>query len=105
MAYDMKETFCEILELDNKREAEILLDAWVEWAISEGCGPIVERTERFWKKKGCILAWFDYRINNGVAEGINSKIQKTKAAAYGYPNLDHFVAMCMYRFGNVVVAF
>lgn len=105
LAYDMKESFCEILELDNKTEAEALLDAWIEWAVNEGCEPMAERAEKFAMKKNRILAWFDHRINNGVAEGINSKIQKTKAAAYGYPNLDHFAAMCMYRFGNLVIAF
>jgi transposase len=46
-----------------------------------------------------------HRVNNGTAEGINSKIQKTKSVAYGYPNLDNFASMCMYRFGNLVVAF
>ncbi len=44
-------------------------------------------------------------MNNGVAEGINSKIQKTKDAAYVYPNLDRFASMCMFRFGNLAISF
>lgn len=105
LAYDMKEEFCEVLECADMYEAQEAFEEWYAWVMIQGCQEMRERAERFKLKIDRILAWFDHRVNNGVAEGINSKIQKTKDAAYGYPNLDHFASMCMFRFGNLVIAF
>ena len=105
LAYDMKEEFCEVLECSDMYEAQTAFEEWYAWVAVQGCEEMVERAKRFKLKIGRILAWFDHRVNNGVAEGINSKIQKTKDAAYGYPNLNHFASMCMFRFGNLVIAF
>lgn len=105
LAYDMKEEFCEVLECGGMYEAQAAFEEWYAWVTVQGCDEMVKRAERFKEKIDRILAWFDHRVNNGVAEGINSKIQKTKDAAYGYPNLDHFASMCMFRFGNLVIAF
>jgi len=66
---------------------------------------MIKRAQLFIRKADRILAWFDHRVNNGVVEGINSKIHKTKAAAYRYPNLNNFAMMCMYKYSNMVVTF
>ena len=105
LAYDMKEAFCEILDNTDMYEAQQDFEEWYSWVMLYGCREMRERASKFMRKIDRILAWFDHRVNNGTAEGINSKIQKTKNAAYGYPNLDNFASMCMYRFGNLVVAF
>ena len=105
MAYDMKEMFCDILDNTDMYEAQQDFEEWYSWVMLYGCREMRERASKFMRKIDRILAWFDHRVNNGTAEGINSKIQKTKNAAYGYPNLDNFASMCMYRFGNLVVAF
>lgn len=105
LEYDMKEEFCEVLECRGMYEAQVAFEEWYAWVTVQGCDEMVKRAERFKQKIDRILAWFDHKVNNGVAEGINSKIQKTKDAAYRYPNLDHFASMCMFRFGNLVIAF
>ena len=105
LAYDMKEMFCDVLDNTDMYEAQQDFEEWYSWVMLYGCREMRERASKFMRKIDRILAWFDHRVNNGTAEGINSKIQKTKSAAYGYPNLDNFASMCMYRFGNLVVAF
>lgn len=105
LAYDMKEGFCSILENTDMYEAQAEFEEWYAWVMSCGCPEMVKRAEIFLLKANRILAWFDHRVNNGVAEGINSKIQKTKSAAYGYSNIVNFSAMCLYRYGDLVVAF
>lgn len=105
LAYDMKEAFCEILDNTDMFEAQVDLEEWFAWVRVQGCPEMVKRAEIFLSKANRILAWFDHRVNNGVAEGINSKIQKTKSAAYGYSNVVNFSTMCMFRFGNLVIAF
>ena len=105
LAFDMKEEFCQILECNDADEAAEMFEEWYSWVRIHGCREMVERAEKFWKKLDRILSWFDHKVNNGVAEGINSKIQKTKDAAYGYPNLDHFASMCMFRFSNLAIVF
>jgi len=64
-----------------------------------------KRAEFYERKLDRILAWFDNRVTNAVAESINSMIQKTKAAACGYSNLQNFISMCIFRFGRLSIRF
>jgi transposase len=46
-----------------------------------------------------ILNWFVYRISNGVAEGINTKVNQIKRAAYGYKNMVFFKLKILQKCG------
>jgi transposase len=37
-----------------------------------------------------LLSYFDHRINNGKAEGINNKIKVLKRQAYGFRDQEYF---------------
>ena len=52
-----------------------------------------------------IMRWFDTRISNGFAEGINSLIQTTKRVARGYRNIENFIAMVYLRNGHLIIDF
>ncbi|MFV0506802.1 MAG: transposase, partial [Bacteroidales bacterium] len=41
------------------------------------------------------------RINNGILEGINSKIQLAKKRARGYRNIDNFINMIYFIAGKL----
>ncbi len=41
------------------------------------------------------------KINNGVLEGINSKIQLAKKRARGYRNIQNFINMIYFISGNL----
>lgn len=50
-----------------------------------------------------IMRWFDTRISNGFAEGINSLIQTTKRVARGYRSIANFIAMVYLRNGHLII--
>lgn len=105
LAYDMKETFCQIYECKTREEAEEFFRQWYGWVMSCNVKEFRKRAEFFEGKLNRILSWFDHRVSNSVAECVNSMIQKTKAAACGYSNMQNFIHMCMFRFGRLCIRF
>ena len=59
-------------------------DKWYAWVIRCRLEPIKERARMLKNHLPHILTYFMHRINNAVAEGLNSKIQTVKANARGY---------------------
>lgn len=105
LAYDMKETFCQIYECNTREEAKEFFDQWYGWVWSCSIKEFRKRAEIFKGKLDRILSWFDNKVSNSVAECMNSMIQKTKAAACGYSNMGNFINMCMFRFGRLTIRF
>jgi len=103
LAFDMKEAFCNILDNTDMYEAQAEFEEWYAWVMTEGCIEMKERARKFMAKVKRIMAWFDHRVNNGTAEGINSMIKKTKSQACGYSNLRNFISMCLFRHGKLTV--
>lgn len=103
LAFDMKEAFCEILTNTDMYEAQDDFEEWFWWVENQGCEEMKERCRKFKKKIDRILAWFDHKVSNGVAEGINAMIKKTNAEAFGYWNLTNFISMCLFRHGELVL--
>ena len=48
-----------------------------------------------------IVAYICSKLNNGLLEGINSKIQTIKRVARGFRYTDHFKKMILFVFGNI----
>ena len=75
---------------DNKHDAALVLDDWIEQARNSGVKPLMTVADTFLKHHDGILAWYDFPITNGKLEGINNKIKTMKRQAYGYRDMPFF---------------
>lgn len=89
-AYYLKESLRRVWWQDNKHDAALVLDDWIEQARESGLKPMVSVADTFQRHRDGILAWYDYQITNGKLEGINNKIKTMKRQAYGYRDMDFF---------------
>ncbi len=48
-----------------------------------------------------ILNYFDFRVTNGLMEGLTSVIQSLKRSVREYRNTDNFIAMIYLRYGTI----
>ena len=91
LGWQLKEGFRAIYELASSRDdAAGMLESWFELAASSRI-PEFEKLARNlmgWRPE--LLAYFDYRITNGYAEGITNRIKVIKRQAYGVPTFDSF---------------
>ena len=89
-AYYLKESLRRVWWQENKQDAAIVLDDWIEQARQSGLKPIESIADTLARHRKGILAWYDYRISNGKLEGINNKIKTMKRQAYGYRDMSFF---------------
>ena len=89
-AYYLKESLRRVWWQDNKQDAAIVLDDWIEQARLSNLKPLVSVAETFSRHRDGILNWYDFNISNGKLEGINNKIKTMKRQAYGYRDMDFF---------------
>jgi transposase len=89
-AYYLKESLRRVWWQENKQDAAIVLDDWIEQARQSGLKPIESIADTLARHRKGILAWYDYRISNGKLEGINNKIKTMKRQAYGYRDMPFF---------------
>jgi transposase len=83
-AMQIREAFQQIYNCKNAISFELSLKKWFWWASHSRIPKIMEvakTIKRHWKG---IVAWANYRINNGILEGFNSLFQAAKAKARGY---------------------
>lgn len=89
-AYYLKESLRRVWWQDDKQDAARVLDDWIGQARDSGLKPLMTAADTFQRHRDGILAWYDYRINNGKLEGINNKIKTMKRKAYGYRDMPFF---------------
>jgi transposase len=92
LAHRLKEVFRELWRQPSNR-AEWYLDAWCEWAMGAGLGPVETFAKSIRSHWDGVVNWFQSQVDNGVLEGINSLIQAAKAKARGYSNDEDLVTM------------
>jgi transposase len=92
-AYRMRLAFQQIYAQPSRAWAELFLDRWLSWVKRSRLEPMTAVARTIVRHRDGILAWFDSRIANGIAEGINSIIQATKAKARGYRTIRNLTAM------------
>lgn len=89
-AYQLKEAFRDLYDLDSREEAERQLKAWCDQALASGLpemAQVVETLRDWWTE---ILNYFTWRYTNGFIEGKNNRIKVLKRRGYGYRNFDNF---------------
>jgi len=89
-AYLLKEDFEAFYECDDSDEAGSFLKQWVGRCKRSNLDAFIKLANRLTRWSHGILAYFDHRITNGVAEGINNKIKVLKRRSYGFHDEQYF---------------
>ena len=105
LAFDMKETFLEIIKVQDPVSMRRSLEIWIDWVLDSGPNEFKKKALRFREKMDRILAWTAYPISNSVSEGINKNIQDIRRQACGYRNLRNFFDMILFRQGDLTYRF
>ena len=97
LAYQLKEQFDAIFELEDRGEAEKQMNAFISYCKRSRLAPFNKLAKRLAKWKTCMLNYFDHPITNGMVEGMNNVIKGVLRRGFGYRNMKYF-------FGKVRVA-
>lgn len=90
VAYTMKEQLRTFWEQKDRKSGEEFLKKWCLDASLTGIKPLMKIAKNLWRRSEGLLNYFDHRISNGKAEGINNKIKTLKRQAYGFRDMDYF---------------
>jgi transposase len=92
-AYRLRQLFLDIFDIKEADEAKGYLWFWCEQALVAAIQPFTKFVNMVKAHWSGIIAYFDYKVTNGILEGINSKIQLAKRRARGYRNTRNFINM------------
>src|SRR6056297_159487 len=88
-AWELKEEFRDLLQIPDIKESIQALNHWYE-NVSQS------KLNLFYRAKGTVKRWeqhiinyFETRITNGFAEGLNNKIKLIKRIGYGVPKVEN----------------
>jgi transposase len=100
-AWAIKEAFGRFWQYRSGHFAENHFKHWYFWATHSKLDPMVN-VARFLKRhwQG-LISYFEHRITNAVAEGLNSKIQSIKANARGFRNFEHYRVSILFHCGKL----
>ena len=90
VAHSMKEQFRLFWELRSKQEGARFLGWWIIQAIESGVKELARTARTLIHHYKGLLSYFEHRIDNGKAEGINNKIKVLKRQAYGFRDQEYF---------------
>ena len=95
------ELFDDFFDFDNKEQAAAYLAYWCDLAEESGIPPFQKFTHTIKAHWSGILNYTETKINNGILEGINSKIQLAKRRARGFRNINNFINMIYFVVGDL----
>jgi transposase len=99
--YRLKELFGKFWELDDTEEAMAFLTFWCDMVMDTDIQPFKQFVRLLKAHWSGILNYVKAKINSGVMEGINNKIQLAKRRARGYRNIDNFINMIYFIAGKL----
>jgi transposase len=99
--YKLVQMFKDFWDIKDKTEAESYLAFWCDYAEDSGILPFKKATNTIKAHWSGIINYIQSRINNGIIEGINSKIQLAKKRARGYRNKSNFINMIYFTCGKL----
>ena len=103
-AWSIKELFRSFWQCTDRAAAEQLFKRWYSWAIRSRLNPIKKVAKMLKRHLANLLTYFDHPISNGVAEGLNSKIQGLKSRARGFRSFDGFRNSILFYCGKLDMA-
>jgi transposase len=86
--YILKEDLRQLWLKGSKEEAEKALKRWLAMAKESGDKAITKLADTIEKHSVNILNFYDFNISTGQLEGINGRIRRKIAQAYGYRDLN-----------------
>ena len=104
-AYRLKELFDDVWQMDSEAEASAFIDDWVKEVEKSNIPAFIKFSRTVVKHKSGIINFVTNKINNGILESINSKIQLAKKRARGYRNIDNFINMVYFLCGKLNLNF
>lgn len=99
--YRLKQLFMEFWEFKDKQEAQGYLAFWCDIAEESKIQPFIKAANTIKAHWTGIINYIESRINNGILEGLNSKIQLAKKRARGYRNTKNFINMIYFICGKL----
>jgi transposase len=92
-AYQIRLALRDVYEIRDAKAAKEGLKRWYFWATHSRIEPVIKVAKTIKEHWNGVVKFFNHRIANGLAEGINSIIQTIKRRARGYQNTDNFITM------------
>lgn len=99
--YRLVQLFKEFWDIEDKNEAQAYLAYWCDMALDSGIFPFRKAVNTIKAHWSGIVNYIESKINNGILEGINSKIQLAKKRARGYRNITNFINMIYFTCGKL----
>jgi transposase len=99
--FRLVQLFKDFWEKTDVNEARGYLAFWCDLAVESGIFPFIKAVNTIKAHWTGIINYLDSRINNGLLEGINSKIQLMKKRARGYRNIQNFINMIYFTCGKL----
>ena len=100
-AYRLKILFDDFWEMKDSQEAAGFLAFWCDIAQASKIQPMIKFGKTVNAHWTGIVNYINTPINNGILEGINSKIQLLKARARGFRNTTNFINMIYFLCGKL----
>ncbi len=100
-AYRLKELFNDLWEMETEEEAIAFLVQWCKEVDESGIEPFKQFSKTVKTHWQGIVNFCETEINNGILEGINSKIQLAKRRARGYRCVQNFINMIYFLCGKL----
>ncbi len=104
--YLLKEDFLSIFDEDTltKEHARQLIIAWTNLVMNKPFEHLKRFAKNLLDRLDKVLSWFDHRISNGKAEGINNVIKTILKRGYGYSDFHYFRLKILQRCGYLMNA-
>ena len=100
-AYQMKLNLQHFWSIPDRETAEVYLNKWYFWLTHSKLDPMINVAKTIKKHWDGIMNYIDFKITNGLMEGLNSIVQTLKRSARGYRNTDNFILMIYLRCSNL----
>jgi transposase len=100
-AYRLKELFNDLWEMDTEEEAIVFLKSWCNEAAKLKIDPFNQFIKMIQSHWTGIVNFCETKINNGILEGINNKVQLAKRRARGYRCTKNFINMIYFLCGKL----
>lgn len=100
-AWAIKESLRELWSYESPTWARRCWDRWYFWATHSKLPEIVKVAKLNQSRLANVLSYFEHRITNAVAEGLNSKIATIQERAYGFRNFEHFQITVYFHCGGL----
>ncbi len=100
-AFRLKELFNDLWNFAEIDEASGYLAYWCDLVEDSKIQPFMKVAKTVKSHWSGIVNYFKSKLNNGILEGINSKIQLAKRRARGYRNVENFINMIHFIAGKL----